>query len=354
MDRLPVYEVVFDDSTLLTAISLVEYPAVESNFQYFNKEKKYFAVNDEQRKITGCVLRADFPIYRIDNSGYEYYLTFGKDVIAKLAEKYLTSNLHNSYTLEHSYPTDGLKMIQWFIKDTEKGINPIGFEDISDGSLFATFQVYDDNIWNDIKEGTFKGFSVEAWLDIVIAKNKEENKNKMSKMQKIKNLLRSALMEFGEVSTDKGLIGYDGDEVNIGDSVWGIDEDGNHTDLEDGEYVADEYTLVVAEGKVTEIRPKVEELPADSPVEETPAEELEDEVAVEEEPEPAEDKDKIIEGLKAEIAEKDDKIAELEKEIEELKSKTVAEPTVEVFKKENQKEKSKVKGLERLNRIINA
>ena len=49
-----------------------------------------------------------------------------------------------------------------FIKDTNKGINPAGFDDISDGSLFATFKVRNPKVWEYIKNGTFKGFSIEG------------------------------------------------------------------------------------------------------------------------------------------------------------------------------------------------
>ena len=39
---------------------------------------------------------------------------------------------------------------------------PKGFEDLPDGSWFGSYKVDNEAVWNDIKAGTFKGFSVEG------------------------------------------------------------------------------------------------------------------------------------------------------------------------------------------------
>ena len=69
---------------------------------------------------------------------------------------------------------DSVEMLQCFIKDTENGIDPKGFEDIEDGSLFGMFRVTDDALWQDIKSGKFKGFSMEIFYDIEIPLEEEE------------------------------------------------------------------------------------------------------------------------------------------------------------------------------------
>ena len=168
--NIPIYKVSINDiDEGINRISLVEYPAVESNFLAFadNKKQVMFSANEEQQMITGVLMRCDFPIYRIDNAG-EYYIEFDAQVIKEMAEKLLVDAHQNWVNIEHQAGSDvnGVYMVELFIKNTEKGINPKGFEDITDGSLFATFKVRNERIWNDIRKGTFRGFSIEGTFQL--------------------------------------------------------------------------------------------------------------------------------------------------------------------------------------------
>lgn len=189
--NLPIYRVLITDDKLgIDKISLVEYPAVESNFLAFSKEEKKVLLsinNDEQRIITGVIARCDYPIYRNDD-GYEYYITFDKDVIKQMAIKMLSDNKQNEVNIEHKPNTDveGVEMLELYIKDSSRGISPIGFEDISDGSLMATYKVFNDDIWSAIKEGTFKGFSLEGLF--MMEKESEEDKTYNDIMQMLDEL----------------------------------------------------------------------------------------------------------------------------------------------------------------------
>ena len=77
----------------------------------------------------------------------------------------------------------------------------------------------------------------------------------MSKISRFKAALSKMLAVFGNVSTDKGVLAWDGDEdLKAGDSIYIEDQDGNRTPAPDGEYVtSDAKTIVVADGKVAEI-----------------------------------------------------------------------------------------------------
>lgn len=176
---IPLYNIVIDDAeTGIDRISLVEMPAVESNFLAFAKNKKQvmFSANEEQQMITGVLARADYPIYRNDDQLGEYYIQFGKETIKLMAEKVLFDGHQNWVNIEHieNSDVDGVYMLEMFIKDTNKGINPTGFDDISDGSLFATFKVRNAKIWELIKDGTFKGFSIEGLFGFEEAKSEDE------------------------------------------------------------------------------------------------------------------------------------------------------------------------------------
>jgi hypothetical protein len=170
--KLPYYIAeITDDIEGISAISLVDSPAVESDFLKFSKDKiklNFKIENEEKRLVTGVVMRCDYPIYRIGVSGYEYYIIFNKETIIKMTEKMLKDNTFNNINLEHNDKrfVEGVNLRELFIKDTDKGINPKGFEDITNGSLFATYHVTNDEIWDEIKNGTFNGFSLEGLFTV--------------------------------------------------------------------------------------------------------------------------------------------------------------------------------------------
>ena len=169
--NLPIYQaIVLDNGDWgLEKISLVDDPAMQSNFEFYSDvegdEFKYSVQNAEKRHIFGVIVRADHPVLRLSAEGMPYYITFSKQTIETIVQKYFREGRQNNFNLMHIPGTDikGIEMLQCFIKDTEKGINPKGFEDIEDGSLFGEFKVLDDGIWQDIKDGKYKGFSMQIF-----------------------------------------------------------------------------------------------------------------------------------------------------------------------------------------------
>ena len=277
IDNIPVYDaIITDEETGMMKISLVDDPAVMSNFQAFDSNRKMmmYAIADEEKRIVrGVVMRADFPIYRRDNQMGEYYIIYKADTIRQMAEKYLVESRQNNVNLMHQDNSDveGVQMVQYFIKDTEKGISPQGFEDIADGSLFAEFHIVNDDVWEAIKDGTYKGFSLEGYFDLVPEQDVEgvetivdtlqgafsklfRHKN-MSKLSKFKAALAKVFAEFGNITTDKGILAWDGDDdIKVGDNAYIEDEEGNRTPAESGEYKTDDgLVIVIEEGVVTDI-----------------------------------------------------------------------------------------------------
>lgn len=189
----------------------------------------------------------------------------------------------------------------------------------------------------------------------------------MSKLNKIKEMLQTMLMQFSQLSTDKGLISWDGDGElpAVGDSIVIIDEEGNEVKAESGEYRADNGNIIVIEdGVVTEVRE--EEKPVEEPVEE-PVEKPVEEPMAEPEPKPQEEPiavpviDPDIDEEDVKIAELEAKVKELETEneqlrarIKELEEKPVVKPASEEFDRINHIERPKDKKLGRLYDIINA
>ena len=276
---IPVYNAIISDAeTGMFKISLVDDPAVMSNFQAFDKQNipQMYAIQDEEKRLVrGVVMRADFPIYRRDDKMGEYYIIYKADQIRIMAEKYLAESRQNDVNVMHRKDSDvdGVQMVQYFIKGD--GVSVEGFDECADGSLFAEFHIINDDVWNEIKAGTYKGFSLEGVFDMQPETDADEiqdivdkldgafrklfknNNNKiMSKLKKLKAALAKAFAALGNVTTDKGILAWDGDEdLKAGYKIYVEDAEGNRTPAEDGNYrTEDGKTIVVVGGQVAEIK----------------------------------------------------------------------------------------------------
>lgn len=87
MLTLPIYNAIINDENKgILRISLVDDPAVESFWLAYNEDKEplYFSVqNEDERKVLGVVMRADFPIYRKDVNRGDYYVIYSKETIKR-------------------------------------------------------------------------------------------------------------------------------------------------------------------------------------------------------------------------------------------------------------------------------
>ena len=148
--------------------------------------------------------------------------------------------------------------------------------------------------------------------------------------------LARMVMHLSEVKTNKGEL-ISETVIEVGSEVFIEDANDMLVPAPDGEYVTqDEVTIVVADGKVVEIREKETE---EQPTEEQPKQPVEEPLAeepVEEQPmdEPAQpdERDQRIAELEAQIAElnniivqKDELIGELRKKLEETDTKPAEE-----------------------------
>lgn len=167
--NLPIFNIEIDekDSTGCYTISLVEQPAVEVDFLKFDKDEPIqLQLNEEKHIINGVAIRADFPIYRNSREYGEHYVVFTKDVIKQIIEKYSKLGFNNLVNIEHNSTdyVDDITMVESYLIDREKGINPSNFSKIEDGSWITSFKVNDMDLWERIKNGEVKGFSIEGFF----------------------------------------------------------------------------------------------------------------------------------------------------------------------------------------------
>lgn len=190
---LPIYKANVDmlDDSGMVIISFVDLPAVERNFLSFSSKKgimSYKIMNEEKQKVFGVVMECNKPIYRNDN-GFEYYIVFDEKTIELMTEKYFKNGYQNNVDTNHNLKLeDGITLTQMFIKNSEKGIIPNGFEDVSDGSLFAEFHVENNEVWDSIKKGDYKGFSLCGSFNV--KQKPDEYDDIMELITKIENKLK--------------------------------------------------------------------------------------------------------------------------------------------------------------------
>lgn len=168
----------------MDAISLVESPATEIEFLKFSKDSKpcKFKFDDEKREITGVVCLADTPIYRVNERYGEFYIKFTPEVIKTMMLKYSIEGKQNKVNIDHSEFVEGCYMIESYIKDDSRGVSPVEFKDVPNGSWFATFKVMNDELWEEIKvTEKFKGLSLEGYFDLEPTDEIEELLKKLVK-----------------------------------------------------------------------------------------------------------------------------------------------------------------------------
>jgi hypothetical protein len=172
MEKKKIVKCVIDDGGKLGvgAISLVEFPAIEENFIALN-EVKLSSVNVERRMLYGPALIPNKYILRIDkNTGEDYYIYFDAETIAKCAHLYLKKNLQHNTTLEHQFSVMGCPLVEsWLIEGEKDKAYHFGLS-APVGSWIVGLNVTDDEIWGEVKEGTFKGFSIEGHFNELAVK----------------------------------------------------------------------------------------------------------------------------------------------------------------------------------------
>ena len=342
-NNIPVFAINVDDpGCSISTMSLVDDPAMSIDMVCFSKEQKMnFSIQDEsQHNILTCLVRVDFPIFRMTEDGNPYYIVFNKDTAKVLCQRLMTDGMQQNISLQHNGKLiDGIQLQEVFIKDSNRGISPVGFEDAADGSLMGVYHITDEQLWNDCKEGRFKGISIESLLGIEDFKKKCNKKIKKNSMSKIKEMLKKLLLEFNSLSTNIAELYWEEDtELMVGYKVFVEDESGNKVPAMDGEYISDENKIKVAGGTVTEIeRREVDDIPVNVPVEkkeETMEEPTVEEPAKEEpkeEPAMEEPKDDKVAELETRIADLETKLADLEAKLAEIATTPAAQPVMDEF-----------------------
>ena len=194
-----IVELILDDDQMaegISAISIVESPAIESNFIALKNHAVQFAtVDTDKRILMGPALIPNKPIYR-NQDGEEFYVYFSKATIEKASQLYLKNGNQSKATLEHEISINGLTLVESWLKIDEDHDKSAAYG-LNDpvGTWYVAMKVDNAEIWDEyVKTGKVKGFSIEGFFaDKSTVMNRHE-----SKLEQLKNLLNEYAKEISK------------------------------------------------------------------------------------------------------------------------------------------------------------
>jgi hypothetical protein len=180
----------------IDAISIVESPAIESDFVALNNQEiKLAEIDKEKRILLGALLIPNKPIYRKGAEGDEYYIFFSKDTIVKASQMYLKKGYQNNSTLEHDQTLSGLTLVEsWIVEDEVQDKSRKYGLNVPVGSWMGAVKVNNEEIWQEyVKTDKVKGFSIEGYFADKMERPKESVQEDLSKEDKILNKIKEIL-----------------------------------------------------------------------------------------------------------------------------------------------------------------
>jgi hypothetical protein len=193
-----IIELILDEAAIdagVNAISIVEMPAIESDFIALSKEIEvnFAEVDNEKRILMGAALIPNKTIFR-RNGEDEFYVYFSKDTIRRASQLFLKSGSQSKSTLEHQMKIEGLTVVEsWIVDDSEKDKSAFYGLSMPVGTWMVSVKVDNEEIWTDfVKTKKVKGFSIEGYFaDKTELKAVEPNEEDVL-IEKIKGILKDA------------------------------------------------------------------------------------------------------------------------------------------------------------------
>ena len=164
-----IIELIIDEENEFSgieAISVVENPAIEEDFIALkeHKELRLAEVDKEKRILMGAALVPNKKIYR-RSEDEDYYIFFSEETVKKASELFLMNGNQNNSTLEHKIDLQGMSVVEsWIIEDEKKDKSAKYGFNLPIGTWMVSVKVNNDDVWDQVKAGEVKGFSIEGYF----------------------------------------------------------------------------------------------------------------------------------------------------------------------------------------------
>ena len=183
-----------DEAIGVEAVSLVNSPAIESDFIALNNQEiKLAEINKEKRLLMGALLIPQKPIYR-KSGKEEYYIFFSRKTVERASQMYLQNGNQSNSTLEHDSQLKGLTLVEsWIVEDKEKDKTALYGLDVPVGTWMGSVKVNNEDVWNEyVKTNKVKGFSIEGYFADKMEAPKEAIEEQMAEqlLNQIKDIVK--------------------------------------------------------------------------------------------------------------------------------------------------------------------
>lgn len=170
---LPVFSVTLEDNNIFDNISLVDLPANETDFIKMAEEVEVrFSVDNDKRIVSGPVLIPEQMIYR-NNGGRQFYIKFSKEAIEQMALRFFRDHRNTEGNVMHQIPVNGVTFFESYLLNKDRNIVPVEFKELPEGTWFVSAKIENDEVWQLVKEGKLRGFSIDALCTMKPAKETE-------------------------------------------------------------------------------------------------------------------------------------------------------------------------------------
>lgn len=303
-------------------IALVESPAIETDFIFLSKEDKpiQLSVQDEKRMIYSPVLIPDKVIPRVTDAGDPYEIYFSGQTIEEIAKDYMLKKVTlGEWNSEHNInqKLDGVDVVEnWIVQNPlNDKATELGFKVPAQTWMQGTY-ISNDEVWAKIKNGTYKGISVEADMTHELTQlNKSEMSNTNAKLDailtKLGQFLPSKKTELASIDVGDGVLIY-ADVFEEGEKVYSDDA---MTIPAEGSFEVDGKTITV-EGGVLISMTEAEDLMYDKDKEKM----MDEDIVVEVKEGAKEDVNALIDSLVDAVAAQVEAAVSMKSENEDLKS----------------------------------
>jgi hypothetical protein len=196
--KIKKYKVGCDSETY--AISMVEAPAIESDFVALAEQKEekqqVFLESNERHMVYGAALIPEKDIYR-NNGEQEFYISFTKESIEKMSQDFMKEYRQHEVKTDHEDVANEVCVVEsWLVEDSYKDkANALGIN-VPEGTWMVGMKVNNIETWDRIKAGELKGFSVESMLTLEeFSKQNDNNMNIETNDMNFWNKMKEVLAE---------------------------------------------------------------------------------------------------------------------------------------------------------------
>lgn len=190
-----------DKGTGVKAISLVDQPALESDFIAFSKERPQYTelkIEGYKQVVAGLALIPDKDIIRLAG-GEKYIAYFTKESIEKIRDKFHKEQMTSNVNVDHSQDDfiEGY-LIESFIIDSPERLADITAKGIKDavlGSWFVAYKIEDEKVFKEVLDGKLRGFSVEIFVHKMFKATKTELSEIKEAIEELKKQLVGKIKE---------------------------------------------------------------------------------------------------------------------------------------------------------------